>query len=194
MPVHPAEQNSVTWLAASQFRGSDERPPRVRYSSLAAGDAAATIRFWFAVTVSNAADVAKMQNWTAHLRAGCRSNVTVPASERRLPKPRVKAGVPTATSMSTCPDGTETYARVPACVVTTAANEAYFDGDGDLDLASASSEDDAIVWYVNTDANGAFGPHQVVATAANEAYSVFAADIDGDGDSPSPSRPPTLCW
>ena len=33
-----------------------------------------------------------------------------------------------------------------------------------------------------TDGNGSFGPQQVITTAADWAASVYAADLDGDGD------------
>ncbi len=56
------------------------------------------------------------------------------------------------------------------------------DGDGDLDVLSASLSDDKIAWYENTDGAGTFGAQQVISTAGNGAKSVFAADIDGDGD------------
>ena len=59
---------------------------------------------------------------------------------------------------------------------------ADIDGDGDLDLASASREDDKIAWYENVDGAGSFGPQRVVSMSANGALSVFAADVDGDGD------------
>ena len=39
------------------------------------------------------------------------------------------------------------------------------DGDGDLDVLSASSFDDPeIAWYENTDGEGNFGPVQVIST------------------------------
>ena len=56
------------------------------------------------------------------------------------------------------------------------------DGDGDLDVLSASFLDDKIAWYENADGAGSFGAQQVISTAAVVATSVFAADVDGDGD------------
>jgi len=56
------------------------------------------------------------------------------------------------------------------------------DGDGDLDVLSASLNDDKIAWYENTDGAGSFGTQQIISTAADGASSVFAADVDGDGD------------
>ena len=54
--------------------------------------------------------------------------------------------------------------------------------DGNPDLLSASELDDTIAWYENTDGAGSFGSQQVISTAADSARSVFAADVDGDGD------------
>ena len=77
-------------------------------------------------------------------------------------------------------------------VISTAADGAWsvfaadLDGDGDLDVLSASTEDDKIAWYenrLNDGINNDFNPtQQVISTTADEANSVFAADLDGDGD------------
>ncbi|MBC8355772.1 MAG: VCBS repeat-containing protein, partial [Planctomycetes bacterium] len=57
---------------------------------------------------------------------------------------------------------------------------ADIDGDGDIDLLSASESDDRIAWYEND------GHQQFIARSISEvadfALSVFAADMDGDGD------------
>ena len=56
------------------------------------------------------------------------------------------------------------------------------DGDNDIDVLSASINDDAIAWY---ESNGASPPsftEHVITTDANFAASVFAIDLDGDGD------------
>ena len=63
----------------------------------------------------------------------------------------------------------------------TSVYAAELDGDGDLDVLSASSEDNKIAWYAN-DGTSHFGPQQVITTDANGASSVYAADLDGDGD------------
>ncbi|UCC31120.1 MAG: IPTL-CTERM sorting domain-containing protein, partial [Phycisphaerales bacterium] len=56
------------------------------------------------------------------------------------------------------------------------------DGDGDTDVLSASWNDDKIAWY---DSDGGSPPsftERVISTAADGARSVFATDLDGDGD------------
>lgn len=59
---------------------------------------------------------------------------------------------------------------------------ADLDGDGDMDVLSASYSDDKIAWYENTDGQGNFGSQQIITTSADGAWSVYAADLDGDGD------------
>jgi len=54
------------------------------------------------------------------------------------------------------------------------------DGDGDMDVLSASLFDNKIAWYEN-DGNQNFTAHTIT-TDANGASSVYAADVDGDGD------------
>ena len=54
------------------------------------------------------------------------------------------------------------------------------DGDGDMDVLSASGNDDKIAWYEN-DGNENFTP-RTITTSADFAISVFAVDVDGDGD------------
>ena len=55
------------------------------------------------------------------------------------------------------------------------------DGDGDIDVLSASFDDDKIAWYKG-DGSGGFGPQQIITDQADGARSVYAADLDGDGD------------
>jgi hypothetical protein len=59
---------------------------------------------------------------------------------------------------------------------------ADLDGDGDVDVISGSVNDDEVAWYENTDGAGTFGGQQVISTLADYPFSVFAADLDGDGD------------
>ena len=54
------------------------------------------------------------------------------------------------------------------------------DSDGDLDVLSASRNDDTIAWYENNGAQS-FSAH-VISTTAAAAFAVYAADLDGDGD------------
>jgi hypothetical protein len=69
--------------------------------------------------------------------------------------------------------------------ITTSADGAWsvyavdVDGDGDMDLLSASYNDDTIAWYENV-AEGMFGGQNVITTSADGARSVYAADVDGD--------------
>jgi hypothetical protein len=56
------------------------------------------------------------------------------------------------------------------------------DGDGDVDVLSASYLDDKIAWYENSGASPPVWTLRIVSLAANNAVSVFAADVDGDGD------------
>jgi len=73
-------------------------------------------------------------------------------------------------------------------VITTMASDARavfaadLDGDGDVDVLSASSFDNTIAWYENTDGLGTFGPRQTIENQASEARAVIAADLDGDSD------------
>jgi len=59
---------------------------------------------------------------------------------------------------------------------------ADIDGDGDLDVVSASHWDNKIAWYENLDGLGDFGSQQIISTQATWAMDVFVADIDGDLD------------
>lgn len=73
-------------------------------------------------------------------------------------------------------------------IITTNANGGQsvhtndINGDGDLDVLSASHHDDKIAWYENIDGTGTFGPQQIISQIADGATSVFSIDIDGDGD------------
>ena len=55
------------------------------------------------------------------------------------------------------------------------------DGDGDMDVLSASSFDNKIAWYAN-DGSGNMGTEQVISSTAMGAVAVAVADFDGDGD------------
>ena len=86
-------------------------------------------------------------------------------------------------------NGTNGFADVPESILA-----ADLDGDGDLDLVSASSADDKIAWYENDGRSPpSFTPHSIVEDPdgdpdagengfADGANSIHAADLDGDGD------------
>ena len=56
------------------------------------------------------------------------------------------------------------------------------DGDGDIDVISASHEDDKIVWSENLDGSGESWTSRTISTAMDGPSSVFGIDLDGDGD------------
>jgi hypothetical protein len=56
------------------------------------------------------------------------------------------------------------------------------DGDGDVDVLSASANDDKIAWYENSGTSPMVFYERTLTVDADLALSVFAADIDGDGD------------
>ncbi|SVC53318.1 uncharacterized protein METZ01_LOCUS306172, partial [marine metagenome] len=56
------------------------------------------------------------------------------------------------------------------------------DGDGDMDIVSASQVDDAIAWYENDGAADPSFTAADIATSADGALQVFVADMDNDGD------------
>ncbi len=76
----------------------------------------------------------------------------------------------------------------PQLIISTAVENgssvysADLDGDGDMDVLSASYNDGKIAWYENLDGQGNFGPQLIITTNASEANTVYSADIDGDGD------------
>jgi hypothetical protein len=56
------------------------------------------------------------------------------------------------------------------------------DNDGDMDVLSASTNDDKIAWYENDGAADPSFTATTITTSADGAFSVFAADMDNDGD------------
>jgi len=59
---------------------------------------------------------------------------------------------------------------------------ADLDGDGDMDLLSASAVDDKIAWYESLGGKHPAFVEHTISNRAREANSVSAADVDGDGD------------
>tara|TARA_Y100000768_G_scaffold338333_1_gene280983 strand:+ start:1632 stop:7229 length:5598 start_codon:yes stop_codon:yes gene_type:complete len=72
--------------------------------------------------------------------------------------------------------------------ITTDANGAFsvyatdIDNDGDMDVLSASENDDKIAWYENDGSTDPSFTARTITTGRNEPESVYAADVDGDGD------------
>jgi hypothetical protein len=75
-----------------------------------------------------------------------------------------------------------------ARTITTSADAAAsvyaadIDNDGDLDVLSASKDDDKIAWYENDGAADPSFTARTITTSADGAHSVYASDIDNDGD------------
>ena len=59
---------------------------------------------------------------------------------------------------------------------------ADIDGDGDLDVVGAASTAADIAWWENTAGDGSAWTKTTIDASFDGATSVFAADIDGDGD------------
>ena len=56
------------------------------------------------------------------------------------------------------------------------------DGDGDTDVLGAATLADDIAWWENTAGDGTAWTEHTVDGDFDSARSVFAADVDGDGD------------
>ncbi len=59
---------------------------------------------------------------------------------------------------------------------------ADLDGDDDLDLVGAISQESTVAWYENLDGVGNFGSRNIISNTVLGTRSVFVTDIDGDGD------------
>ena len=57
---------------------------------------------------------------------------------------------------------------------------ADIDGDGDVDIASASTGDDTLAWYENLDGVGDAWSSKIVSTSSPDPVVVQAADVNGD--------------
>ena len=73
-------------------------------------------------------------------------------------------------------------------IIATSADNAYdvlvadLDGDGDLDIVSASSLDNTVAWYENDGASDPTWNAVDIATDADGVVGVFLVDLDQDGD------------
>jgi len=73
-------------------------------------------------------------------------------------------------------------------VITAAVNDPWalfaidLDRDGDVDVVSASSEDDRVAWHENDGGTPPRWTTRDIATNRDGALSIHAADLDGDGD------------
>ena len=62
-------------------------------------------------------------------------------------------------------------------------SSADLDNDGDIDLISASTFDNKIAWYENTDGNGNYSSPTIITNSQSDgAIAVYASDLDSDGD------------
>lgn len=83
-------------------------------------------------------------------------------------------------------DGQGTFG--PQRIIDNNADNAYearaadIDGDGDLDIVGAISNDSRAVWYENLDGQGNFGPVRGISNVLLACRSIFPVDVDGDGD------------
>lgn len=71
------------------------------------------------------------------------------------------------------------------------------DNDGDIDVISTEWEAGIVAWYENTDGLGNFDPKQIITTDVNFVTSVYAADLDSDGDLDvisTSNHPDKLAW
>jgi uncharacterized repeat protein (TIGR01451 family) len=64
----------------------------------------------------------------------------------------------------------------------TSVHAADVDGDGDLDVLGAAKEANDVAWWENTAGDGSAWTQHSVTAAFTGTLSVYAADIDGDGD------------
>ena len=65
------------------------------------------------------------------------------------------------------------------------ATEVYaadVDGDGDLDVVCSAATADTITWWENAAGDGSTWTEHVLSSTFDSAYSVYAADVDSEGD------------
>ena len=59
---------------------------------------------------------------------------------------------------------------------------ADFDGDGDMDVVGAARDASAVKWWENTAGDGSAWTEHTIDASFGTAFSVYTADLDGDGD------------
>ena len=83
-------------------------------------------------------------------------------------------------------DGAGTFSEQNVISVDAIGAQSVFaadlDRDGDADVLSASTIDNKIAWYENLDGRASFGTQQLITTNARNPRSIYAADLDHDGD------------
>lgn len=70
---------------------------------------------------------------------------------------------------------------VTSTFLATSVHSNDIDGDGFVDILSASYTDNKIAWYKNL-GKGEYSAIRIITTDAKFAYSVYSADLDGDGN------------
>src|SRR5262245_32457654 len=80
------------------------------------------------------------------------------------------------------PPGWTTHVVSTTADFATGVYGADLDGDADVDLLSSSFMDNTIAWYENDGGSPPSWTERAISTTAMGARSVFAADIEGDGD------------
>ncbi|MBK9460500.1 MAG: VCBS repeat-containing protein [Sphingobacteriales bacterium] len=70
---------------------------------------------------------------------------------------------------------------------------ADLDNDGDMDIVSASTDDNIVAWYKNN-GSGNFGTQQIITTTANKLNDIHSADLDSDGDIDVLSAGDKILW
>ena len=70
----------------------------------------------------------------------------------------------------------------PAYLGAVGVYSADIDGDGDTDILGAANVDQEFTWWENVNGDGSLWQRDAVGTGFGNAESVYAADLDGDGD------------
>ena len=119
----------------------------------------------------------RVGDWLDAMRSAFRSGPTFRRRFRKKHNPSIATEVLEDRTLLAAVFGDETIISSNA-----AGAESVFavdlDGDGDMDVLTASRNDDKIAWYENN-GNQTFTSH-TISTDADGAKSVFAADMDGD--------------